>query len=165
MRMISPWRAVRRIHEINLSELHSEKISVILVDVDNTLTRGHEDYIAPDAVSWIEQAKQDGFQVIILSNNRQARVESFARRFSVRGIWNATKPNPLTYRRVVKELGAARKECAAVGDQLFTDILGGNLAGMKTILVDPSSMEEHRWTRFVRKIEKFVAHRKIQWDE
>jgi predicted HAD superfamily phosphohydrolase YqeG len=52
-----------------------------------------------------------------------------------------------------------------VGDQLFTDILGGNAAGFTTILVDPLSVRERAWTRFVRGIERTLLRRKIAYGE
>ena len=53
-----------------------------------------------------------------------------------------------------KKMGVKPQNCAIVGDQLLTDILGGNLAGVKTILVTPTLLETSRGFKIKRAIER-----------
>ena len=71
----------------------------------------------------------------------------------------AAKPLPFGYFRAVKKLKIKRKNVAIVGDQIFTDVMGGNLSGVKTILVTDITPEDKPFFKFKRKLEKKLLKR------
>jgi HAD superfamily phosphatase (TIGR01668 family) len=83
-------------------------------------------------------------------------VEPFAKKIGLDYISLGLKPLPFGYLRAIKKLNVKKSEAAIVGDQIFTDVLGGNLVGMKTILLTPIKLEDSYGFRFKRWLEKFV---------
>ncbi|MGH2425704.1 MAG: YqeG family HAD IIIA-type phosphatase, partial [bacterium] len=101
-------------------------------------------------------------QACIVSNNFAGRVRTLAEHLHVPVVIGAVKPTPWAFRKAMKVMGTTPRETALVGDQLFTDILGGNLLGLRTILVDPLSAREFPTTMLVRRIERLVRRRVLQ---
>ncbi len=156
--ILCPRLYVSSICHVDLSRLSAAGIHGIVFDIDNTITHwGALD--VPDAVlEWLGEAKIRGFGLCVLSNGFRNRIESVSRSLGVpsaRGL----KPMRRAFRSALAILGTAPQETAVIGDQLFTDVLGGNLAGMYTVLVKPISRAELATTRTVRKLEKVVLAR------
>jgi HAD superfamily phosphatase (TIGR01668 family) len=84
------------------------------------------------------------------------RIEPFASRIGLDFISAGAKPLPFGYLRGAKRLSVKNKNIAIVGDQIFTDVLGGNIVGMKTILLTPIKLEDSYGFRFKRWLERFV---------
>ena len=80
----------------------------------------------------------------------------FAAQFNLPFVSFACKPFPLGYLRAKKMAGTPRRECLVVGDQIFTDILGANLCGMRSVLLDPLSPDPSATVRFKRSLEGFL---------
>jgi HAD superfamily phosphatase (TIGR01668 family) len=74
-------------------------------------------------------------------------------------VYNAAKPSRAAFRRALGFLGTAPEHTAVIGDQIFTDILGGNRMGLFTVLVVPMSTKEFIWTKFVRQVEKLILRK------
>ena len=83
-----------------------------------------------------------GFRMIIISNNFKGRVGSFGAVFGLDTLSFALKPLPVGYLRAAKRLRVKPQECVIIGDQIFTDIVGANLCGMKSVLLSPIEPEE-----------------------
>ena len=81
-------------------------------------------------------------------------MEGIAKNFGLPFVGLGGKPLTFGYKRAAKRMGESIKNCAIVGDQLLTDILGGNLAGCKTILVGSINSQENLPTKFVRALER-----------
>ena len=73
----------------------------------------------------------------------------------------AKKPLPFKYNQVIAELSYSKKEVMAIGDQVFTDVLGGNLAGCTTVLVSPLSMIEFSGTKLLRFMEILTGRKLV----
>ena len=144
--------------EIDLNELWGKGIRGILLDLDNTLTlwRGME--VSAAIQEWLRQAKERGFRLCILSNSRSAsRVEPIERLLAVRALHLSGKPRPSSFRKGCRELNLPKEQVAMVGDQLFTDICGGNLFGLLTILTEMIDPHELWGTRHIaRPLERLV---------
>lgn len=129
----------------------------LLVDIDNTVSHVDAPDAVPKAAKWMLESRAAGIQLAFISNNDPPRVEPFARKYEADYICHAEKPKPDGYRTIAQRLGCADKECLVVGDQLFTDILGGNMAGMRTVIVRPlCEAEDPRAFRFRRRMEKLL---------
>ena len=128
----------------------------LILDVDNTLTT--HDNPEPDAqvLRWLEVMRQQQIEMIILSNNRPRRVRRFAEILQMDFTANAKKPLACGFRRAAARLGLSKDKIAVVGDQIFTDILGGNLFGAKTILVRPLEPEKALFFRLKRWLERDI---------
>ncbi len=128
----------------------------MILDLDNTLVPWGESDIAPDLAAWVGRAREAGLRLCIVSNNRGPRVTRLAHRLGIPAVTGALKPRRTALRRALAAMEVRPDEAALVGDQLFTDILGGNRLALHTILVRPQSRREFFLTRMVRVVERIV---------
>lgn len=159
MNPFRPRMAVRSIYDIPLSFLETNGIDSLILDVDNTLVPWNEPEPSIQLVRFIRTAQTRKMRVLLLSNNRKARVEDFARKLGtgVLTMAKAGKPKRGAFVKAAEMLRVPKGNCCVVGDQLFTDIMGGNRAGMYTILVNPIDLSvEFIGTRINRRIETLV---------
>lgn len=156
MQRFRPAEYVRTIYDIDLHMLRQRGVRGIICDLDNTLVAWDESSTGPELRHWIAEAKQAGLGVCIVSNNGKNRVGEFARSLGLPFVANAAKPRRRAFRRAMELLGTSPAETAVVGDQVFTDVFGGNRQGLHTILVVPISRQEFIGTRLVRLLEQFV---------
>ena len=158
-RFISTLRIVPSITRISLDSLRQEHVRGIIVDLDNTLVGWRHLEPSLEVARWIEEAIAAGFSVAIVSNNVRAWVSSIAARLGVvTFVHRALKPLPFGLFRAVKKLRVARSEMIVIGDELFTDVLGANLLGIRAILTEPIVTREHKAMAFIRAVERFVLH-------
>ena len=135
-------------------------VRLILLDADNTLTTHNNPEPAPGVTAWLEEMKAAGLRLAILSNNNPRRIAPFAEKLGLPFAANGAKPLPFRAAAACREYGARGRECALVGDQLFTDILCGNLLpGAVSVLVTPIQLEDGEFFRFKRKLEKPLLQR------
>lgn len=163
MALFYPTVYRRRITDVTAEDLHRLGARAVLLDVDNTLTT-HD---APDldiAVrQWLTDMQNEGFLLIIVSNNSAERVEPFAQSIGLPFIAHGRKPLPMGYRAAATALGIPLRECIAIGDQIFTDVMGANLAKISSVLLEPIQPEvEQKFIVFKRKIERLLMKNKHQ---
>ncbi|MCM1023561.1 MAG: YqeG family HAD IIIA-type phosphatase [Prevotella sp.] len=157
MAIFKPTYALRKITEITPSALKKRGIKALILDVDNTLTTHNNPVPAEGVREWVEEMKSAGIRLIIVSNNNADRVTPFAETLGLHFVPNGAKPLPIGFKRAVAELraeGIPKNRIAAVGDQIFTDILGANLAGVRSVFVYPIEPETSLPFRFKRAVEK-----------
>ncbi len=154
MPILTPGYRFARVAQISPEALRRAGIRGILLDVDNTLSPHNAPDPLPDAVQWLHALADAGISAVIVSNNREPRVAPFADRLGLPYVSRGAKPLPVGFRRAQRMLGLPRTALAVVGDQLFTDVLGGNLAGMTTLLVDPIQPEHGWFFRLKRALER-----------
>lgn len=147
---------VNSILDIPLEQLREVPIKAFILDLDNTLTYWNSNIIHHDVRDWFKKIEAAGFKACILSNNGESRVLKVASSLNIPFIHRAGKPNPRSFLRAVEVMGVALPETAVIGDQIFTDILGGNSAGLFTILVVPLDRREFIGTKISRFAERFV---------
>ena len=156
MPLLYPDLLKNRITEITLSDLQKLGVHGLLLDVDNTLTTHRSQFLDPKVSKWLDSMKRQGIQLTVVSNAMSGRVRPFAGRIGLRFISFACKPFPFGFIRGAHRLGIPRKECAAVGDQTFTDVIGARLAGVRIIQLIPIQPEHQYSLRFKRKLEKHI---------
>ncbi|MBX5436356.1 MAG: YqeG family HAD IIIA-type phosphatase, partial [Alicyclobacillaceae bacterium] len=147
------------VYEIDLERLWRSGKRILLTDLDNTLVPWQDPHAPPRLVEWLSRARQRGFEVCIISNNRGERVRSFAERVGVAAIGDAGKPRPRAFCEALRMFGRTPAEAVMIGDQLFTDVRGGKRCGLYTILVAPISPLEWWGTKLVRRVERWVWRR------
>lgn len=153
-----PHRFVRSVTEIEPQELVELGIRAIILDLDNTVVPWQEEEMTGEVRRWLQAIKQCGMGICLLSNSlKQKRSQRIAQRFGLHTVGWARKPSRFGFQRALELLGTTPKETAVIGDQMFTDIFGGNRMGMYTIMVRPLHSREFLYTRFVsRPPERFL---------
>jgi HAD superfamily phosphatase (TIGR01668 family) len=154
--MFGPDRFAPRLHDISLHELEAAGIRGLIVDLDNTLLGFRETELAAEHLAWVAEAHGRGMRIVMLSNNFSDRVRGIAATIGVMCIPNALKPLPFGFFRAVHHLDMPRRAVAVVGDQLFTDVLGGKLCGLYTILTEPIEAKDFAITRMFRFFERLM---------
>lgn len=154
MRIITPREYHDSFSRITPQSLKARGIKAVLVDLDNTLVPWNDHTPTDELRQWLLDMRSQGLIVCIVSNNRPERVKAFADQLHLPFIADAMKPRRRGYRAAMRQLGVQPHESAMVGDQIFTDTLGGNRSGLHTILVRPLSTQEHFMTKLVRRVER-----------
>lgn len=154
-----PKLYVDSINEITAERLRNNGIEGLILDIDNTLVPNHVADADENALRWIESMKMSGFKLCIVSNGARKRVVRFNERLKLYAIHRAMKPAKKSFLKAGRLLGLQNHQIAVVGDQIFTDIYGGNRAGMFTILVKPIDKREGGLVRFKRIFEKPILKR------
>ena len=128
----------RSIFEIDPAALALRGITLLLADLDNTLVPYGVPGPTAEVRAWKEALAAAGVTLFILSNNRHPqRPERFANALGTPFLGHAGKPKPGGFYRAMEQMGCTPEHTAIVGDQIFTDILGGRNAGVLTLLVEP----------------------------
>lgn len=161
LKKLLPSLHVHTIYDINLQELKERGVKGIITDLDNTLIEWDRPSATPELEAWLQKVAEEGFQLIIVSNNNEARVEKFSKPLGLSFIHAARKPFHKAFKKAQQLMQLERDEVVVIGDQLFTDVLGGNRLGLYTILVLPVAQSDGFFTRFNRKLER-VAFRKMR---
>lgn len=126
------------IYDINLSALKAAGIRLLLADLDNTLVPYGVPLPTDEVRAWNGRLNEAGITLFVLSNNRHAdRPSIFSEGLGVPFIGHAGKPKMGGFFKAMEQMGVTAEQTAIVGDQIFTDVLGGNRAGVTTILVKP----------------------------
>lgn len=157
--------AFRKTVDITPDFLKKHGIKGLILDVDNTLTTHDNPVPAEGIKEWLENMRNNGIKLIIVSNNHPERVKPFADPLGLDFVSDSGKPLRKGYTAAMKKMGLTEKETAAVGDQLFTDIWGANFAHITSIYVKPIELEgrHKRFIRFKRVLEKpFLPHEYIK---
>lgn len=151
-----PDEYVTSIEQIDLDRLWRVGCRLILTDLDNTLVPWNHPSVPDKLSGWLQNALDRGFEVCIVSNNHGPRVAAFARRVQLDFVAGARKPRPTAFVEAMHRHGRVATETVMIGDQLFTDVQGGNRAGLYTILVVPIDRNEWWGTKMVRTAERVV---------
>lgn len=148
----------KSIFEIKYDKLKQQGIKCLLFDLDNTVSPAREVVLCKRTKNLFERLKRD-FEIILFSNNFPKRIKQFANFYEVDCACVSLKPLSYKYRYILRKYGYQKNEVAAIGDQLLTDVQGGNKMGLKTILVDPISSVDEKETWLNREIEKLILER------
>ena len=154
--MLGPDRFAPRLHDVPHQELEAAGIRGLIVDLDNTLLGFRETELGVEHLAWVAEAHDRGFRIVLLSNNFSVRVRTIAAQLNIDCIPNALKPLPFGFLKAKACLGLRRREIAVVGDQLFTDVLGGKMCGLYTILTEPIESKDFAITRVFRFFERLM---------
>lgn len=157
-----PGERFARLDCIPVGELVEAGVRLVLVDRDNTCVP-RDTKVAPVAVrDWIRQVQEAGIRVCMLSNNfHTAEVEASAADLGMDVVHHAMKPFPFAVWAALAKEGVPAEQAVVVGDQLFTDVLAGSLAGVRTILVRPQSQVDLWYTNIFRLFEAPLNEGKI----
>lgn len=157
MKRLIPSLHVETVYDIDLEALQKQGVKGIITDLDNTLVGWDVPDATPKLVQWLDHVRdQYGIKVVIVSNNSTTRVEQFSKPLNIPFIAKARKPRRLPFEKGLQVLGTRPQETVVIGDQLFTDVLGGNRMGLYTILVVPIAQKEFIGTKVLRMMERIA---------
>lgn len=159
MPIFKPTYMMKNIFAITPEFLAERGIRCLLLDVDNTLAVYHTDRAVGGVDRWIAEMLAAGVGLYILSNAKPKRLTRFAESVGLDYFYMSMKPLPFKINKAIRKLGCEKSEAALVGDQLFTDILGGNLAGIRTFWLEIIEPESKLSFRIKRRIEKHFRRR------
>ena len=145
--------------EVDLDKLTEKGYKGIIIDIDNTLLPWAGDELKSTILDWVDRAKASGFKLCLTSNALKDRVARVAKSLDIPAIAGAIKPRKKPFRQALQLLGTTPSETVVIGDQLFTDILGGNRMHLYTILIDPVDSEEMVGTKVLRRLERRIIRR------
>ena len=151
---MTPDAVVERVEDFDASRFQQWGVRGIALDLDNTIVPWHTSAVTPGAAAWIRDVLGRGVKVCLITNNYSGGAAATSALFDIPVIKGALKPSPWSFRAALRELGVTGENAAVVGDQIFTDVLGGKLAGMRAILVKPLSRAEFPTTKIVRLFER-----------
>ncbi|GAA0404028.1 YqeG family HAD IIIA-type phosphatase [Paenibacillus motobuensis] len=155
-----PDLRVDSVFDIDLDKLYADGYRGIITDLDNTLVGAKVPSATPELTEWFEKVKQAGLKLVIVSNNNFDRVSIFASPLNIEFVHKARKPFGTPFHRAMQIMGLAPEQTIVVGDQLMTDVFGGNRQGLYTVLVLPISIaDEGLGTRINRRMERIVRRR------
>lgn len=159
-----PKRVVRSVYSINFKKYYNKMgFRGVLFDIDNTLVP-HGKKADEKAINFFKKLKSIGFKFCLISNNKEERVKPFAEAVGAMYIYDAHKPSTKNYINAIEKMGIAMEETIFVGDQVFTDVYGGNRANLYTILVRPIHPKEEIQIVLKRYLEKIVMWKYARQD-
>ncbi|GKU81346.1 YqeG family HAD IIIA-type phosphatase [Niallia sp. NCCP-28] len=165
-----PDQHVKNIFEITPEALKEKGIKGVITDLDNTLVEWDRPLATPKIIEWFEEMKRNKIKVTIVSNNKEGRVKAFSDPLNIPFIFAARKPMGRAFKKAILQMDIKKEEAVVIGDQLLTDVLGGNRSGFHTILVVPVAQTDGFFTKINRTIERrilnwFRKKGKITWED
>ena len=153
---------LKNVTQITQEIIEKNNIKGFILDVDNTLI-DFDKKILPGAKEWVENIKEQGIKLVILSNsNKKDKVKMVAEKLDIPYLYFAKKPLKTGFKKAQKVLDLNAKNIAVVGDQIFTDVIGANRIKMNSILVEPISRKDIWVTKLKRPIEEYVINRYLR---
>lgn len=154
--MLSPDYYYQDVYRIDLDALQAAGIDTLLVDLDNTLLPRNSADIPEATRQWVNEVAARGMHVCLVSNNWHDRVFGVADALGCDLVSKAIKPLPFAFLRALSRANSSRAKAAVVGDQMFTDILGGKVLGIVTVLVTPLTSSDLPHTLLLRRVERVL---------
>lgn len=148
--ILYPNAHLNNVREITTNFLQKNKINALILDVDNTLI-DYDKNLPKETIDWAENLKNSNIKLYILSNtNKKEKVKTVAEKLGIEYMYFAKKPLKTGFKKVQEKLKEPAQNIAVVGDQIFTDIIGGNRCKMFTILVEPIA-EKDIWITMIKR--------------
>lgn len=171
IRKFKPTWMIEEVSHITPQFLKEQGIQAIMTDLDNTLIAWNCPNGTPELKEWLADLDNHHIQVIVVSNNNSERVAEAVAPFQLTFIAPARKPLKKGFKAAQEQLNVSKDACVMIGDQLLTDIYGGNRFGIKTILVKPLVTTDAWNTRINRFIERWIMKKlkkqnpKLTWQK
>lgn len=156
--ILYPNAHFNNVREIKIDFLRKNKIKALILDVDNTLI-DYDKNLEEETIKWAEKLKEKGIKLYILSNsNKKDKVKTVAEKLNIEYDYFAKKPFKSGFKKVQEKLKENSENIGVVGDQIFTDVIGGNRCKMFTILVEPIAEKDIWITMLKRPIENAIKN-------
>ncbi len=153
MSLFVPDRIYNTVYDIPITELKNSGIRLALLDIDNTLVTYDDAKPTEENLFWFSKLKQEGIDIVFLSNNSEERVREYADGLEILYFADVGKPITKYHKKAMKHFKVKGSECVGIGDQIFTDVLSAHLVGARAIKVSPIKDLMNPFTQFKRKCE------------
>ncbi len=149
---------IKNIYTIDINKIQQKKnIKGIIVDLDNTLVPWGKKYIDEKILSWVNIVKNSSIKICIVSNSGSEHIAEIGNRLKIPFYFSRYKPFKRPFIEAMKIMNTKNNETAVIGDQIFTDVLGGNRLNLFTILVSPIKKQDALGTRLIyRTFERMI---------
>ncbi|MCH5203422.1 MAG: YqeG family HAD IIIA-type phosphatase [Oscillospiraceae bacterium] len=164
--LFRPTFYLKNVFYIDEKFLADNSVSALVLDMDNTLSM-HGNPKAEDGVmEWLDKMRGLGVKMRVVSNNTTKRVKPLAEMLGLEYTANGAKPLTFGITRAMRAMNADKASTLVVGDQIFTDIIAGNLKGVRTVLVNPFHLE-NKWTFKLKRLAESVVFKRdysdLEW--
>ena len=157
MRLLTPGLRLPTIYDLPIGWLKERLVQAVITDLDNTLVPWRDYRVADQLALWFASLHSQGFRTVILTNARPSpTINYLSEQLGTKLVLGARKPVQRFFRRALEEVEATPSQACVIGDQIFTDVLGGNLVGCHTVLVERIGDREFAGTRLMRVFERMV---------
>lgn len=155
--LLIPNEIHHEVEQINEGDLYNKGFRTIFLDIDNTVMGYSEREISLKKATWVKRVIASGFDVYIVSNNSGfRRINRVAKELNITGTYFSMKPFSFSFRDLANRHNIDFKKTITIGDQLFTDVIGGNWCKTYTILVDPLDKKLSFIKTLQRELELFL---------
>ncbi len=154
MSLLRPDLYLETIYDLNIADLVRDGIVTVFLDIDNTMIPWDSDHIPPKLYDFIKRLENSGLKLFLLSNARRERVVQVSEALGVNGMGLARKPLKRGFAQALEITDSQKHQVLMIGDQIFTDVLGAKLFGIKAALVNQLSPKELLFTKLMRHLEK-----------
>mgnify|MGYP002523576675 CR=1 FL=1 len=159
MGIFKATRYVKAIELIDVDWLVEQGVKCVLMDRDNTCVPRDIKVAPPAVLDWIDRVHEAGIPTCLVSNNwHSQQVLDSAAELASDVVHHAMKPAPFAVTHALKKMGVTADEAVLIGDQVYTDVVAGNLAGVRTILVRPQCNTDLWYTHIFRIGERVLLH-------
>lgn len=164
MGLFRATRYAASLPQVSVEDLVADGVRLVLLDRDNTCVPRDATEPPAEVMAWLERAREAGMRLCLVSNNfHSSQVRGSAEHMGMEVVDHAMKPLPFALVRAMRLMGAVPGETVMIGDQVFTDVVAGNLAGVRTVLVRPQSRKDLWYTHIFRVFER-LALRNVEFD-
>lgn len=166
-----PTWMINSIYNIDPKQLKKFGIRAVFTDLDNTLIAWNNPDGTQQLKDWMTRLNEQQIPLIVISNNSAKRVQRAVAPLNLPFISRALKPLGYGIKRALTKLDLAPTEVVMVGDQLLTDMVAANQAGVYSILVKPLINTDAWNTSINRFMEKFImkkllnTYHTLHWQE
>ena len=131
---------------IDPARLASEGVRLLMLDFDNTIVPYTTNDPTEEMHAWLKRAAESEIQICVVSNSKRGRVVEFCDKYGIDCITHAQKPFSRGIRACLRRYETEPRRAALVGDQIYTDVLGANCAGVRSILI-PAIHNHNIWLK------------------
>ena len=153
----SPDDFVEKYELIDVEYMNMHNKKVIISDLDNTLISWDSKKDTKELNRWLKKMKRAGFDIIVVSNNNEERVEEFCKQLNLQYVADAKKPLTHGFKKALSKLNRKPEEAIILGDQVLTDVFGAKSLGVMSVLVKPISKTDAFKTRINRFFEGIIV--------
>lgn len=132
-----PGMIVDKVTELSPEVLQKEQIRFLMLDFDNTIVPYTTDTPEPEMERWLETMVRSEIGICVVSNSKRQRVVTFCEQRGIPCITHSKKPFSKGIRQCLQRFSLDPKTTALAGDQIYTDVLGANCVGLRSVLVTP----------------------------
>lgn len=149
---------VDKVEQISMDDLRENRIKAVILDIDNTICEWKMEP-TENVKAWLNLLKRNGIKICLVSNNKRYRVEKVGRLLGINAIHSALKPSSKAFLSAILMMDVTPEQTVVIGDQIFTDIYGGNRLNMLTIYVRPICQNDYLFVKMKRPFERFILRR------